>query len=43
MPETDPEVEKRARRHLVILYGVMVFFLVLPFVVYWLKRRSEAH
>lgn len=40
MSETDPELEKKAHRAQMILYGVMLFFLVLPFVLLWLKNRG---
>ena len=40
MSESDPELEKKAHRAQMILYGVMIFFLVLPFVVLWLKNRG---
>ncbi|HEY8995852.1 MAG TPA: hypothetical protein VIM71_14400 [Lacunisphaera sp.] len=40
MSETDPELEKKAQRAQMILYGVMLFFLVLPFVLLWLKNRG---
>jgi hypothetical protein len=40
MSETDPELEKKAQRAQWILYGVMLFFLVLPFVLLWLKNRG---
>ena len=36
----DPELEKKAHRAQMILYGVMLFFLVLPFVLLWLKNRG---
>lgn len=36
----DPELEKKAHRAQMILYGVMLFFLVLPFVFLWLIRRG---
>jgi hypothetical protein len=36
----DPELEKKAQRAQMILYGVMIFFLVLPFVLLWLKNRG---
>jgi hypothetical protein len=39
-PKPDPELEKKARRAQMILYGVMLFFLVLPFVLLWLKNRG---
>lgn len=35
-----PEQEKKANRAQMILYGVMLFFLVLPFVLLWLKNRG---
>lgn len=42
MSETplDPESEKKANRAQMILYGVMLLFLVLPFVLLWLKNRG---
>ena len=40
MSETDPELEKKAHRAQLILYGVMIFFLVLPFVLLWLRNRG---
>lgn len=40
MSESDPELEKKAHRAQMILYGVMIFFLVLPFVLLWLKNRG---
>jgi hypothetical protein len=40
MSETDPELEKKAHRAQMILYGVMLFFLVLPFVLLWLRNRG---
>ena len=40
MSERDPELEKKAHRAQMILYGVMLFFLVLPFVLLWLKNRG---
>jgi cytochrome c1 len=40
MSERDPELEKKAHRAQMILYGVMIFFLVLPFVLLWLKKRG---
>jgi hypothetical protein len=36
----DPELMKKAQRAQYILYGAMIFFLVLPFVVLWLIRRG---
>ena len=40
MSENDPELEKKAHRAQMILYGVMIFFLVLPFVLLWLRNRG---
>ena len=40
MSELDPETEKKAQRAQIILYGVMLFFAVLPFIILWLKRRG---
>ncbi len=40
MSEQDPELQKKAQRAQWILYGVMIFFLVLPFVLLWLKNRG---
>ena len=40
MSETDPELEKKAHRAQMILYAVMIFFLVLPFVLLWLRNRG---
>ena len=40
MSEKDPELEKKAHRAQMILYGVMILFLVLPFVLLWLKNRG---
>ena len=39
-PEIDPELSKKAQRAQMILYGVMILFAVLPFVVLWLQRRG---
>lgn len=38
--ETDPELAKKARRAQMILYGVMILFGALPFVLLWLKNRG---
>lgn len=35
----DPELKAKGERAQMILLGVMVFFLVLPFVLLWLLRR----
>lgn len=40
MQEQDPELMKKAQRAQIILYGVMIIFAVLPFVLLWLKRRG---
>ncbi len=40
MTQTDPELEKKAHRAQLILYGVMIIFLVLPFVLLWLKNKG---
>ncbi len=40
MNELDPELRKKAQRAQWILYGAMIFFLALPFVLLWLKRRG---
>jgi len=40
MSEPDPELEKKAHRAQMILYGVMIFLTVLPFVLLWLKKRG---
>jgi len=40
MNEVDPELEKKARRAQTILYGVMIFFVILPFLLLWLKKRG---
>lgn len=37
--ETDPELSAKAHRAQLILYGVMFLFLVLPFLVLWLKGK----
>lgn len=36
----DPELRKKAERAQYILYGAMVFFLVLPLVVMWLTGKG---
>ena len=40
MTELDPESAKKAHRAQMILYAVMLFFLVLPFVLLWMKNRG---
>jgi hypothetical protein len=38
--EQDPVLMKKAQRAQLILYGVMILFILLPFVLLWLKRRG---
>ena len=38
--EIDPELAKKALRAQMILYGVMIFLGLLPFVLLWLKNRG---
>lgn len=40
MNEKDPQLEKKAHRAQMILYGVMIFLGILPFVLLWLKNRG---
>jgi hypothetical protein len=40
MSDVDPELEKKAHRAQMILYGVMILFLILPFILLWLKNRG---
>lgn len=40
MEELDPELQKKAHRAQLILYAVMIFLGVLPFVLLWLKNRG---
>ncbi len=40
MNEPDPELEKKGRRAQMILYGVMLLFLILPFVLLWMKGKG---
>lgn len=40
MDELDPELQKKANRAQLILYGAMIFFLILPFVLLWMKNRG---
>ena len=40
MSERDPELEKKGQRAQMILYGVMILFLILPFVLLWLKNKG---
>jgi len=40
MSETDPELQKKGQRAQLILYGVMILFLILPFVLLWLKNKG---
>lgn len=41
MEEQDPEMMRKAQRAQWILYGVMLLFLVVPFVVLWWLRRGQ--
>lgn len=38
--EMDPELAKKAHRAQMILYGVMIFLGLLPFVLLWLKNKG---
>ncbi len=38
--EQNPELRKKAHRAQMILYGVMIFFTILPFILLWLIRRG---
>ena len=40
MSEMDPELENKGRRAQIILYGIMILFLILPFVLLWLKNKG---
>ena len=40
MSENDPELEKKAQRAQMILYGIMILFLILPFVLLWMKNKG---
>ncbi len=40
MEPPDPELEKKAHRAQMILYGVMIIFLVLPFFLLWLINKG---
>jgi hypothetical protein len=40
MSEQDPELAKKAHRAQMILYGVMILFAILPFVLLWLMKRG---
>ena len=40
MSESDPELEKKAHRAQMILYGVMILLLILPFVLLWMKNKG---
>ncbi|HVU17319.1 MAG TPA: hypothetical protein VHD32_10350 [Candidatus Didemnitutus sp.] len=44
MEEPNPDVLKRAHRHQMILYGVMILFALIPFVlILWLKHHGASH
>ena len=36
----DPELQKKAHRAQLILYGVMIFLGILPFVLLWLRNKG---
>ena len=38
-PELSKEMQAKAQRAQMILYGVMIFFLILPFVLLWLFKK----
>ena len=40
MDEVDPELQKKAHRAQMILYGVMIFFGVLPFILLWMINHG---
>ena len=40
MSEPDPELAQKAHRAQMILYGVMIFLGILPFLLLWLKNRG---
>jgi hypothetical protein len=40
MEERDPELEKKAHRAQMILYGFMAFFALIPFVLIWLHKKG---
>ena len=40
MSENDPELEKKAHRAQMILYGVMILFTILPFILLWMMKRG---
>ena len=43
MSEPDPELAKKAHRAQLILYGVMILFGILPFVLLWMMKRGFFH
>jgi hypothetical protein len=38
--QPDPELARKAHRAQMILYGVMILFGILPFLLLWLKNRG---
>jgi len=34
----DEATPKKARRAILLLYGIMVVFIIVPFVIYFLRR-----
>ncbi len=43
MSDPDPELEKKGQRAQMILYGVMILFLILPFVLLWMRNHGVFH
>lgn len=35
----DPELKAKAERAQTILYGVMILFVILPFILLWLFKK----
>lgn len=38
--QQDPELTRKAHRAQMILYGVMLLFLIIPFVLLWMIRQG---
>lgn len=43
MQEPNPELLRKAQRAQMLLLAVMVVFVLLPFLLLWLKRRGLFH
>lgn len=41
--KADPELAKKAHRAQMILYGVMILFGILPFVLLWMMKKGFFH